>query len=882
MSTITFKKEKSSNNNKLFLFFLLAIFSLNIFSQKSAKYNYKKAAKKGEANYYQIVSKKKEEFKSYDLTNINDLKEYKHFNRWVEYWRIRVNADGSFPDENLSYYNAKIIDKNGKIIINKQKSSSNSQPDWSNIGTQEVPNTNGYPNFPQMGRLTSFLRIAHPSDETKDVLFVGAPNGGVWKSTDGGTSWSAKLDIVAGIGVTDIKTASTTNFSNYTSKPIYISTGDWDGEHVKSIGVLKSTDGGESFASTGLTNSLKNNKLTGDLVVVDDNTVFVGTATGISKTADGGTSWNQIFDGQASNANFGRVAVSGNKIMYTGIWDVAFTENHTDNSKWKLTQGSTGNFNKRAVTLGEDGSFYIQEMNGQVKKYDETNNNFSNVGSIPSQYNSQQGYNQAILVKNNMMISGEFNGTHSTDNGANWYRSLNGYWTTSTDDGNYIHSDHHRLGSLDGNLKFWSVNDGGLNYMTYTSNTDQKPTIAYKSAKTIVTQHYSVAINPKANGDDYMTGNQDNDGFSKINGVWYALALGDGIETAINYNNPNIRYGTNQAGVILKSDNGFIGERNGDYWLQPQGVAFHHHMELDRTDPSILYINASKGKDENDNPLPTGLYKVVDNGSELTATNMDSGNKAYKFNTHAGLVLAISDNNVIRKIPTNGSGASAISGAANIGNNVTIESIDFSASNNDLIYVTSKGYNDTNKVFKSTDGGTSFTNISSDLPDVIINKILYQQAANSTTLFVATNIGVYYTIDDGQKWTKLGSGLPNVDVKDIEINYTAEKLVAATFGRGLWSIDISSASLNTESVYKAVLNFGIYPNPVTNDNLKISIKEDLNNLNYEIYNIVGGIVKKGKLNATKDINTSQLVNNVYLVRIFNNKYSATKKFVIAK
>ncbi|MFK8060587.1 MAG: T9SS type A sorting domain-containing protein [Polaribacter sp.] len=418
--------------------------------------------------------------------------------------------------------------------------------------------------------------------------------------------------------------------------------------------------------------------------------------------------------------------------------------------------------------------------------------------------------------------------------------------------------------------------------MTYASNTDQKPIIEYKSAKALVTQHYSVAINPNVDGDDYMTGNQDNDSFSKVNGVWYALALGDGIETAINYNNPNIRYSTNQGGLILKSDNGFKGERSGDYWSVPQGIAFHHYMELDRTDPSILYINASKGEDDDGNPLPTGFYKIVDDGTQLTATNMDSGNKAYKFNTHSGLVLAISDNNIIRKIPTDGSAVTSINGGANIGNNVSIESIDFSASNNNLIYVSSKGYNAGNKVFKSIDGGVNFTNITNNLPDVIINKILYQQATGSTTLFVATNIGVYYTDDDGANWKKLGQGMPNVDVKDIEINYTAEKLVAATFGRGLWEVSISQAALNIEQTVANSLQVALYPNPLTNNNLKLSISNNLQNLSYEIYNVVGGIVKRGKLNTDKQINVNTLTNNVYLIRVFNNTYSTTKKFVLAK
>ncbi|WP_397447350.1 T9SS type A sorting domain-containing protein [Polaribacter sp. R77954] len=856
----------------------IALFSISqTYGQQKVKYDYKLASKKEQANYFDIVRKKEKEIKDYNLKDINDLKEFKHYHRWAEFWRIRVNADGSFPDENLTLYNTGVLNNEGKIAMNNFNSKNNNATTWVNIGTQEVPDKNGYPNYPQMGRLNAFLRIAHPTNNNQDVLFVGTQNGGIWKSTDGGATWTPKLDIIAGIGVTDIKTTPDATFSNYTTKPIYVSTGDYDDSHVKSIGVLKSTDGGETYASTNLSYTLKEDKLTGDLVVVDENTVFVGTSAGISKTLDGGANWSQAFDGQATNANMGRVAVSGNKIMYTGIFDVAFTENYTDDANWKAVNGSSGSFNKLALTVGEDNAFYIQDMVGQIKKYDEANNTFTDIGTIPAGYNSQDGYNQSLIVKNDMIISGEFNATHSTDNGASWYRSLNGYWSDANSDGNYIHSDHHRLGSLDGNLKFWSANDGGLNYITYASNTDQKPTIEYLSAKTIVTQHFSVAINPKVNGDDYLTGNQDNDGFSKIDGTWYAVALGDGIETAINYNDPSIRYATNQNGLIVRSDAGFKGELNGDYSLNPAGISFNHYMEMDRLNPSILYMNADKGGSD-----PTGIFKITDDGTALTSELLDSGTPIHKFNTHNNLIMGVSDNNIIRKIPTDGSAATSITGATNIGNGVNIESIDFITANSNYIYVTSKGYNDGNKIFASRDGGATFRNITNNLPDVIINKVLFQQANALPIMFFATNVGVYFTKSEGATWHKLGNGLPNVDVKDIEINYTAQKLVAATFGRGLWSIDISAAALGVDTFKETGIDINLYPNPVTSGVLKISTEENLTNLKYEIYNIVGGIVKKGTVNNTKEINVDNLTNNVYLIRVFNNNKSVTKKFVLTK
>ena len=876
-------------------------FSIQIASaQQNTRFSYATEAKKENANYFEILKTKKEELKSYDLSNINDLKEYKHFNRWAEYWRLRVNADGSFPDENLAYYNAGILDAEGKIIQNENRARVSTET-WTNIGAQEVPNANGYSNFPQMGRLSAFLRIKHPTDTAQDVLFVGAPNGGIWKSTDGGTTWSPKLDMVAGIGVTDIKTTPDATFANYTTKPIYVSTGDYDGGHVRSIGVLKSTDGGETYASTGLTFNLIQQAVLGDLIVIDATTVFVGTTTGVSKTTDGGTTWTEAFSSGFSGVNLGRAARNGTEIMYTGVFaGIYYTSDYTNDSNWSAVVSAMEDNNKAAVTVDDNGDFYIQVENGQIKKFNKTTSEkfnkmisaFTDVGSIPPGYNSQQGYNQALIVRNDMMISGEFNGTHSTDNGASWYRSLNGYWSDpanpqggTTSDGNYIHSDHHRLGKLDGTYQFWSVNDGGLNYINYTSNTDQKPTIAYKSAKTIVTQHFSVAINPSVSGsDDYVVGNQDNDAFSKVDGIWYAVALGDGIESAINYTTPSIRYATNQSGFISRSDAGFKNERNGDYSLVPAGISFNHYMELDRTNPTILYINSDNRSDSDGNTIPisdNGIYKVVDNSTALVATNMDSGTPIHKFNTHGSLILGLADNNIIRKIPTDGSAASSITGAQSIGD-VVIESIDFNASNTNVIYVSTQGYNAGKKVYKSTDGGANFTNITNNLPNVIINKILYKQGASSEILFVATNVGVYVTANGGTSWSKLGQGLPNVDVKDIEINYTANKLVAATFGRGLWSVNVADSTLGiNQTVVEELLGFNVHPNPLKNGNLKISLKDSLN-VNYEIYNVVGGIVKKGKLNFDKESNVESLSNNIYLIRVYNSNFSITKKVVLAK
>lgn len=250
------RKLNCTKMKKKSLILTFSLFSMYSFSQN---FDYKNLAKNEGANFYEIVTQTREHFKSVDLSILENKKANKQFERWAYYWENKINPDGTFPSENLEFYNAGILDKNGKVIAtqNEANRSALSSQSWTNIGPSQTDlNNNSYPNYPQMGRLNAFLRIKHPTDVNQDVLFVGAPNGGIWKSTNNGTTWTPKTDFIAAIGVTDIKTLPGTTTDNYLTRPIFVSTGDYDGNQTKSIGVLKSTDGGETFISTAFSFTL--------------------------------------------------------------------------------------------------------------------------------------------------------------------------------------------------------------------------------------------------------------------------------------------------------------------------------------------------------------------------------------------------------------------------------------------------------------------------------------------------------------------------------------------------------------------------------------------------------------------------------------------------
>jgi xyloglucan-specific exo-beta-1,4-glucanase len=874
----------TSKITKNSLVMLIMLFSIGLFAQQN-RFNYRLEATKTGASLYAINDIMNQEIKSYDMTILENKKHVKQYYRWKHYWNQKINLDGTFPHENLAFFNTGILNEDGSIKKEQPKNNNKSilsTQAWVNINPSTNPAPNGYSNYPQLGRLNTFLRL-EGMVEALDVLFVGAPNGGIWKSTNGGFTWTPKSDFLASIGISDIKTSPTTTASNYTTKPIYAATGDYDGGNTKSIGVIKSIDGGETWTSTGLTFGLSANEVTGDLLVIDDNTIIVGTKNTIRKSIDGGTTWTIVY-GDETSVNpwrYARFQKNGTNLICVDLFG-GIHKSLDNGDNWSSAVANGSSQNKHATYLSTTGNFYVQSQNGQIKQFNFDTNALTNLGTIPAEYNPQGGYNMAFMVEGAKIFMGEFNGGHSLNSGANWYRSLNGYHNgTPEADGTYVHSDHHRMGFIGQhtNNRIWSVNDGGLNYINYNAiTTNTKPTDVYKSNGVIVTQSYSIAIaNNDSNSNNIMLSNQDNDHYSRTNGSWIAVAGGDGIQSAINYNDTNIRYASGQEGKISMTTTGWVGQYGGNGTevqipvnANPGGNpdGFYFPLEMHKTNPNLLYAGGSDG-----------LKRITYNPAtpSLTLENIaGTMNFINTIATHANNLLVCNQNSIKKSMDnSNGQNWTSVTNPSGV---TAISSLDFKDTDVNILYCTSKGYNTGNKIFKSINGGTSWTNISGTFPDIAIKKILLKKTATAEILFVATELGVYYKYDT-QEWTKLGSGLPNVDVRDMEINYVTDKLLIATYGRGSWEINVANSTLGvSDEVTLNDIDFVIYPNPVTNDVLNIKHNHQ-NKLNYEIYNVVGGIVKKGDL-INDNIDVSNLAANVYLIRLFNEKETVTKKFII--
>ena len=843
------------------------VFSIVSYSQSL---DYKAATTKKGSNYYDIISQVRQELGAYNKNaSKTEIKKHKQFERWAYYWKDRVDLNGDFPNAFSGWYNAGVIDAKGRIVnsLNATNRASNNDQTWSNIGPQEVPDANGYPNNPQLGRLTNFLRYKHATDPNQNVLFVSAPVGGVWKSVNNGANWSPKLDQIAGIGVTDIKSSST-DINN--PGTIYISTGDYDAKHIKSIGVYKSTDFGETYQPTNLTFSLDEQESTSNLIVIDANTVIVGTNKYIKKTTNGGTTWTNVFTHSYDDAVLGKFHRNGNNIMCSDSWGGLFFSSNSGNT-WSALISQGSNSVRHAITTDENGVFYVQADNGQVSSYNpaDTTPALATVGVPAVGYSTQESYNQCLAVKNGLIVSGVVDGINSDDLGNTWYVTLNNSWQDNTSAGSYGHADIHEIGSLDSGYSFWNVNDGGLNFVTYASLADEKPTVEYKSNGVIVTQLYSVAITPQTSSDNIIMGNQDNDGYSleMVGGTptWVTAGAGDGTCTAIDYSNPQIRYLGSQNGGLTRANNGFLGDVWGTSLTTPTtGAPFVWTLKMHSTTSTTLYGGFAD------------VYKSTNKGD--TWTNLNSGVGAIEYIENFGNNLYVIGANSVKKSNNDGGSWSTVSQPEA---GAKMNSISLDQNNTNTVYATVNGYVDGSKVFKSTNGGSTWTNISAGLPNILAKQVVLKQNQGQEILFLGTELGVYFKVGT-DNWTKLGQGLPNVVVSDIEINYNQDKLVVGTFGRGLWEISIlnSTLGLNEVATTSDETPF-IYPNPVTDGQLNIKLKDNSDSFNYIMYNVIGGVVQKGYLNSgVNTIDVKDVATGIYVIRMTNGKYVSSQKVIV--
>ncbi len=684
---------------------------------------------------------------------------YKPFKRWEYNWKNNTNEQGYLisPQEMWTAWRQK----------NENKSK--------NAGLQQsVPVCNWEPIGPfanaalETTRGRGRVNVIQVDPTYTNTIYMGAPAGGIWKSTDAGVSWLPLSDNLPQIGVSGIAV----DYQN--PNTIYIATGDKDASDTYSIGVMKSVDGGLTWNMTGLSFS---NTLTlaGDLVIHPTNNqiLWCATTAGVYKTTDGGATWLMK---QAGSFALGAIRLKpGNpNIVYASSKNKFYKSTNAGDTFTAITSGLPSVTNRIVmdVTAANPELVYCLLSNSGnvfqgIYRSTDGGTTFASTGLAATtdifDGATQAWYNLAICVSQtnaNEIYTGNLNVWKSTDGGVTATRVNN--WNTYSP--SFTHADIHFLKFM--NNKLYCGSDGGI----YVS-TDGGTIFADIVGEAQIGQFYKISV-AKQTANKISGGLQDNGGFFYNTNSWRSYHPGDGMDTAIDPSNSNKCYGFvyNGGTLFTSNDNGLT---LANAISSPTGESGDWVTPLRANSVGEIFAGYSQ------------LFKIT-NGAwvqQNTAT-LGSGNiQNVSVDPSNDDIMFVSKGSTLYKSTNRGVAFTSVYNAAS---SITSISVHYYDSN--IIYITTSGTN--GRAMKSINGGTTFTEIATGLPAIAKNIIVHQGRNSTNPLYVGTSLGVYYIDDTMAAWEPFDTNLPNVPVRDLEINLDDSKIIAATYGRGVWQCNI--------------------------------------------------------------------------------------------
>ena len=745
------------------------------------------------------------------------------------------------------------------------------------------------------GRITD---IEIPSQQA-ETYYIGAASGGVFKTINGGDDWLPIFDDQEMLSIGDIEISKTNN------DLVWVGSGEvnagggslaYDGD-----GVYKSSDAGVTWDSKGLADIGSIGKIVID--PSDDNTVFVGAMgplfknsnnRGVYKTTDGGNNWQQLLFVSDSTGivDMAIHPVNGN-IVYAAAWERIRRPNRrqyggetsgiyrsTDGgANWaELTNGlPTAASQKGRISIDISQSnpdvLYTRYANasGSIQGVYKTTDGGDSWTAVNSSQLNDVGFHwwfRGIYIDptdENTIYNVDFEVQKSTNGGASWSNAFSN-----------VHVDQHALAfnaMVPGEVLLG--NDGGL---YYSSNDGAS---AVKDNSLPITQFYRFHVDAQ-NENKIYGGAQDNSTSRTQNGGlnnWSIINGGDGFQPLVDPTNTNVIYALSQNGNLRKSTNNAAsfsnatsGISNGDRknWDTP--------VVLDPTNSQILYYGANR------------LYRTTNAAGNWQAISPDLSNGPHTGNLTFGTITTISvsplDNQIVFVGTDDGKAWVTPDGGSNW-DDISVglperwfTKILASREDPNTVYLTVSGYRfgeNSGHVYKSTDLGANWTDISVSMPDIPVNDIEKDSYGN---LYVGTDIGVLASNDEGSNWSVLGDNLPSVVVNDLHIHEVSEYLYAGTYGRSSYKIDIADDILGVENSSFAS-EVKLFPNPAS-EVVNISLP-NRTAATVLIYDVMGRLMLEQRFSSqdkTLQIAIDSMPVGIYYVKISDENSTTTKKLII--
>ena len=662
------------------------------------------------------------------------------------------------------------------------------------------------------GRVTALAAV--PGGAT---VFLASANGGVFRSDDGGVNWTSVLDrfFAFSIGALALDPAD--------PNTVYCGAGEANSavDTYDGVGLYRTRDGGATWNSLGLQATRRIARVAVDpsnsdrIYVAAMGTQFsTGPDRGLYRSEDGGLNWSRVLFLNDS----------------TGCADVVINPAHPETvycSTWERVRHPTY---RRAFGPGcgiwrsiDHGTTWTRLSNGLPTPTDSVGRiGLAIAPSRPSMVYAQiitgtiGGYTGRGMYRTvdggATWIRRDASGFTGIFGGFGWYfgdmavdpadpekvytlgvdlvRSTNGGVNFSSILGN-AHVDQHALWIDPSNPNhlylgndggFWSSSAGGTSWT--------------QAATLDISQFYAGAIDP-SNPARLMGGTQDNNTLITTGSPsgWSPILGGDGFFCAVDPTDPAVLIAEYQ--FCCGNTGPRRSNNSGGSWTTPTG--FNTGDRYNWSTPLVL-------NPRNHNVILTGsqrVYRSTNNGvsysilsGDLTTNNTSS---LLTYSTITTLDISAADTSVyyagtddgkVWRSTNRGVGWTDVSAGLPVRwvTRVTADPVD-----PQVVYVTLSGFGADEhlaQVYRSADRGSTWSAIAGILPDIPVNDLVVDPA-DTQRLYVATDVGVYWTGNLGAVWVPLGSGLPATAVFDLSLHAPSRTLVAATHGRSQWKLDLT-------------------------------------------------------------------------------------------
>ena len=744
--------------------------------------------------------------------------------------------------KNLLYFTLLLIFSNTLFALNDKTKSKDDPLDKINLSGL---------NWRSVGPSLTSGRISDIAVNPNNIFeyYVATSAGGVWKTINSGIDYTPVFDNEGSYSIGCV------SIDPNNSNVIWVGSGENNNQRSVSYGdgVYKSIDGGDTWKNMGL----KSSEHIGKIIIDPNNSnvIYVaaigplwskGGERGLYKSIDGGINWSLIlYIDENTGVNDVIIDPRNTDILYASSFQRrrhVFTyvgggpgsgmhKSEDGGENWiKINTGlPTEEIGRIGLTISPANPEYIyaivEAANGKGGFYRSLNKGAS--WKRQSSHSTSGNYYQEIIAD-----PVDPNRVFSMDT-----------WMTVTNDGgktfnkvgeDFKHVDNHSIWINPNNNGHWLVgSDGGI-YETFdnANSWDFKENLP-------VTQFYKVAVDNAKPFYNIYGGTQDNfsiGGPSRVktahgitNQDWFITHGGDGFESQVDPENPNIVYAQSQYGWLVRFDK-LSGEEVGikpvprkgelEYkwnWDAPLAVSKHKSGRLyfaankvfksDDYGNSWDVISNDLSRKINRNEL-----KVYDRVLSMDAVAKNGSTSPYgtivslsESPIDPNLIAVGTDDGLIQISKNGGQSWFKVDNISGVPENSYTNSIYLSKHDINVMYVAFNHhkYGDFQPyIYKTSNLGDTWKSISNNLPERGSVYSIEEDHIDKDLIFCGTEFGVYFSPNAGQRWRALDNGLPTIAVRDIAIQERENDLILGTFGRGFYILDDYSSLRSIENSLK--------------------------------------------------------------------------------